>query len=112
MACWSAWPNAPGSGVLSVHQKEASPQLAPPSSERKRSMPPAHTRFGSTGSTATTLSYQPWLKNVENPKQPATAYTGFVSSSVLRNTGLVLVTMGVHVTPWSVDLYTARRPRL
>src|SRR5215207_8184933 len=41
------------------HQKEVTPQLAPPSSERKTSVPPAQTTFSSVGSTASTLSYQP-----------------------------------------------------
>jgi hypothetical protein len=62
-------------------------------------MPPAHTRFESAGSTAMTLSYQPWLKNCVEPKPHSLkkAKTGFVKRTVLSLVGDVLRTCAVHV---------------
>ena len=57
MRCWSAW--LYWTSLLPNHQKLAVPQFVPPSSDRHRSMPPTHTRFGSRGSTTMVLSYQP-----------------------------------------------------
>ena len=58
IAWLSAWAYS-GSTPRPNHQCEAWPKFCPPSLERKRSIPPAHTTLGSTGSTAMMLSYQP-----------------------------------------------------
>ena len=71
IACWSAW--AKGPGLEPVHQNDASAQVVPPSLERNKSMPPAHTRLGFVGSTAMTLSYQPWLKMESDGPKPHSA---------------------------------------
>src|SRR5215831_11081597 len=107
MACWSAWAKTDDP---SFHQYEAMPQLAPPSSDLKRSMPPAHTRFGLTGSTARTLSYHPWPSRkspLPRPHSTRESSIGLVSSSVFNLVGLVSVTRGNQVPPPSVDRYTA-----
>ena len=115
MPCWSAWwyPAAP----LLNHQYPAAPQLTPPSSERKVSMPPAQTRFGSAGSTAITLSYQPWLKNEAPETHSENANSGFDSSTRLIRcwsvvTAALASTCVVKLprSPFDVERYTACRP--
>src|SRR5436190_22122433 len=96
MVCWSACAKlgVAGSPASSVaHQYDATPKLLPPSSERNRSTPPVHTISGSTGSTAITLSYQPWLKKKSegpNSHSERLAMIGLLSSSVLSLSASVL----------------------
>jgi hypothetical protein len=69
-----------------IHQYEPTPQVAPPSSERNRSTPPTQTRFGSAGSTAIVLQYQPMVTYwfvAPGPRQIfCAAGMGFVRSRV------------------------------
>src|SRR3989338_2283186 len=111
MACWSAW--AKRKLLVAAHQWEAIPQLAPASSERKRSIPPTQTRLASAGSTAMTLSYQPWLKNWFGPQKPQSLKKEnkvFVSRTVLSLVGLVLRTWAVQVVPLSMERKTPCSP--
>src|SRR5881394_2676414 len=114
MACWSAWTY---DGVFSeAHQYEATPQVRPPSSERKRSTPAAQTRLGSFGSTLMTLQCHPMLLrfSVVVEAQPCVvAEKTLVKRSGPYAAGVSLVrTCAVHVpsAPPSFERKTASSP--
>src|SRR6185436_18676649 len=113
MPCWSAC--AKCGSDFGAHQYDARPQLAPPSSDLKRSTPPAQTRFESSGSTAMTLSYHPWFtKNVPELQLDWTATTGFDNNTVLSFVESVFLTRASQLpsSPLDVERKTASRPLL
>src|SRR5437870_8813414 len=98
MPCWSACTN--DDALAGAAQYDATPQFLPPSSERKRSTPAAHTRLGSFGSTAMTLQCHPMLLrfDVRTGPQSPTADETFVISNGPYDAGLSSVrTCAVHV---------------
>src|SRR5688572_3278028 len=111
MPCWSTWAyDAP------LPPQLASPQLRPPSSDRNQSTPAAHTRFGSRGSTASTLLYQPMVVGVTGAAcglhTRLAALAVLVRRSVLRKFGSALLTRVSHdpARPPRSLRYTASRP--
>src|SRR5258706_3565939 len=114
MACWSAWTN--DGSFSAADQYDATPHVLPPSSERKRSTPAAHTRFASFGSTAMTLQCHPMLLRfvVLVDAQPSPmALCGLVSSIAPKDEGLLSVcTCAVQVpaAPPCDERKTAKRP--
>src|SRR5262249_35350333 len=97
-------------------QYDATPHVAPPSSERKRSTPAAHTRLASCGSTAMTLQCHPMLlrSSVRVDVHPlVSAEYGLVSSSAPYDNDVASVctfVVQLPTAPSLVERKTAYRP--